>query len=121
MNVVRVLSTPFEVRAEPDKVNRLDSNSLDFRAPQPCQYRSNCSGRGDRNCRFRGPLRGAPTYWLRLLIESVWQDLQRDLLRLSADSRQEIAEKSEHAVQLYQPELVVDAILRLVSQPRNNH
>ena len=37
-----------------------------------------------------------------------------ELLELSSDSRQVIAEKSEHFIQLYQPELVVEAILELV-------
>jgi len=40
----------------------------------------------------------------------MWQEMQSELLLLSTDSRQIIATKSEHHIQLQQPELVIDAI-----------
>jgi pimeloyl-ACP methyl ester carboxylesterase len=43
-----------------------------------------------------------------------WSDMQAELLELSSNSRQVVAEKSEHFIQLYQPELVIEAILELV-------
>ena len=43
-----------------------------------------------------------------------WSSLQLDLTKLSSNSQLIIAEKSGHNVQLDQPELVVDAVQRLV-------
>ncbi len=46
-----------------------------------------------------------------------WHRLQRNLLTLSPEGRQIIAEKSGHYVQLDQPELVIDAIKSLALEP----
>jgi len=40
--------------------------------------------------------------------------LQEDLARLSTNGQLIIAERSGHAIQLYQPELVIDSVLQLV-------
>lgn len=39
-----------------------------------------------------------------------WDEIQRDLLKLSTNSRLVVAEKSVHAVQLEQPEVVINSI-----------
>jgi hypothetical protein len=52
-------------------------------------------------------------------LEHAWQDLQRDLLRLSTRSEQIIATGSGHYIQLMQPEIVVSAIRELVEQARS--
>jgi len=57
---------------------------------------------------------------LQPVIEGVWQDLQRDLLRLSTHSRQIIAIQSGHAIQRDQPQLVVDAIFDVLAQCRRS-
>jgi pimeloyl-ACP methyl ester carboxylesterase len=44
----------------------------------------------------------------------VWQALQSELVGLSSDSKQVIAEQSGHMIQLDQPDLVVDAIREVV-------
>lgn len=43
-----------------------------------------------------------------------WNEMQSELLKLSTNSRQDIAEASEHFIQLDQPNLVIEAILELV-------
>jgi len=45
-----------------------------------------------------------------------WKEMQAELLSLSSNSRQVIAEKSEHHIQLQQPELVIAAILELIRE-----
>jgi pimeloyl-ACP methyl ester carboxylesterase len=45
--------------------------------------------------------------------EQVWQELQTDLTRLSSNSQLIVADKSGHAIQNDQPELVVDAIRQM--------
>jgi pimeloyl-ACP methyl ester carboxylesterase len=47
-------------------------------------------------------------------LSPVWQDLQQDLTTYSADSRQIIAEQAKHELHLDAPELVIEAIRRLV-------
>lgn len=44
----------------------------------------------------------------------VWSEMQAEMLRLSTNSRQIIAEQSEHFIQLQQPQLVIDAINELL-------
>jgi pimeloyl-ACP methyl ester carboxylesterase len=44
----------------------------------------------------------------------VWQALQSELVGLSSDSKQVIAEQSGHMIQLDQPDLVIDAIREIV-------
>lgn len=51
---------------------------------------------------------------LREEMDRLWQELQIDLLSLSSNSRQILAHKSGHYVQLEQPELLADAIRFLV-------
>jgi pimeloyl-ACP methyl ester carboxylesterase len=50
--------------------------------------------------------------------DQAWQRAQTDLLRLSADSRQLIADQSGHNIQLDQPEAAVGAIGQMVAQIR---
>ena len=45
-----------------------------------------------------------------------WNEMQSKLLLLSSNSRQIIANESEHNVHLQQPELVIDAIRSVISQ-----
>jgi len=42
--------------------------------------------------------------------------MQKELAGLSSNSRQVIAERSGHYIQLDQPDLVIDAVLELVNQ-----
>jgi pimeloyl-ACP methyl ester carboxylesterase len=61
------------------------------------------------------PLPGVPP--LRMAaIESTWRELQRDLLTLSPQGVQRIAETSGHYIQNQQPELVVGAIRGVVEK-----
>ncbi len=55
-----------------------------------------------------------PNKDLRLEMDLLWSDLQVDLLKLSSNSRQILATKSGHYVQLEQPELVAAAIKSLL-------
>jgi pimeloyl-ACP methyl ester carboxylesterase len=50
--------------------------------------------------------------------EQVWQELQADLARLSSNSRLLVAEKSGHAIQIDQPELVVAAVRQIAETVR---
>lgn len=43
-----------------------------------------------------------------------WNEMQSELLKLSTHSSQVIAEKSEHFIQLQQPQLVIDAIQQTI-------
>ena len=47
-------------------------------------------------------------------VDAAWQVKQTELLLLSSDSQQIIAEKSGHNIEIDQPEAVVDAILKMV-------
>ncbi len=47
-----------------------------------------------------------------------WQGIQAELLQLSSDSQQLIADKSPHNIELDQPEAAVGAILTMVEQLR---
>lgn len=47
-----------------------------------------------------------------------WQEMQSELLLLSANSRQIVATESEHNVHLQQPKLVIDAIEELLGKTR---
>jgi pimeloyl-ACP methyl ester carboxylesterase len=53
-------------------------------------------------------------------LEQAWADLQKDLLTLSTNSRQIIAERSGHMVPAQQPEVVVAAIEEMVMEMRSN-
>jgi pimeloyl-ACP methyl ester carboxylesterase len=50
--------------------------------------------------------------------EQVWQEQQADLATLSSNSRLLVAEKSGHAIQIDQPELVVAAIKQIAENVR---
>lgn len=50
--------------------------------------------------------------------EREWLVMQKELAALSSNSKQIIAEKSGHYIQLDQPELVIDSILNLVRRTR---
>lgn len=43
-----------------------------------------------------------------------WQEMQSNLVSLSSDSKQIVAEQSEHFIQLQEPQLVIDAIREIV-------
>ncbi len=45
----------------------------------------------------------------------IWHELQSDFLTLSADAEQVIAENSGHHIHIDEPELIVDAIVKLVA------
>ncbi len=51
-------------------------------------------------------------------LEQVWSDLQRDLLNLSTRSTQIVATHAGHQVQLDEPQLVTEAILKLLRDTR---
>jgi hypothetical protein len=55
---------------------------------------------------------------LQPVLEGVWQQLQRDLLILSKNSRQIVAVDSGHAIQFDNPQLVIDSIFEVMSQTR---
>lgn len=50
--------------------------------------------------------------------ETRWQELQAQLAKKSTDGKLEVAEKSRHAIPLEQPDIIVDAILQLVTKWR---
>ena len=50
--------------------------------------------------------------------EQDWQEMQADLLNLSSNSQQLIADQSGHNIQLDQPEAAVKAIVTMVEQVR---
>jgi pimeloyl-ACP methyl ester carboxylesterase len=49
-------------------------------------------------------------------MEKVWSELQADLVTLSANSRQVIANHAGHLIQMEEPQLVIDAITDVVRQ-----
>jgi pimeloyl-ACP methyl ester carboxylesterase len=51
--------------------------------------------------------------------EKVWQELQRELSRLSTNSRLLVAANSGHAIQINQPEIVIKAIRQMVDEVRS--
>jgi pimeloyl-ACP methyl ester carboxylesterase len=51
--------------------------------------------------------------------EKAWQQGQDRLVRLEPDARHVVAEKSDHYVQISQPQLVVDAIRAVVDAVRD--
>jgi hypothetical protein len=55
---------------------------------------------------------------LQPVLEGVWQELQRDLLTLSKNSRQIVAVGSGHAIQFNNPQLVFDSIFEVIGQTR---
>jgi len=65
-----------------------------------------------------GPNPGLPDAEFEQLKGS-WAELQGDLVKLSTNSKQIIAEKSGHNIHHDQPELVVDAIRQVVEACQN--
>jgi pimeloyl-ACP methyl ester carboxylesterase len=55
---------------------------------------------------------------LQPVLEGVWQELQRDMLKMSKHSRQIVAVGAGHAIQFNNPQLVVDSIFEVMSQPQ---
>jgi pimeloyl-ACP methyl ester carboxylesterase len=51
-------------------------------------------------------------------IESLHQELQRELAQISSDSKHIVARKAGHNIQLDEPQLVLDAITELVTKAR---
>ncbi len=51
-------------------------------------------------------------------IEQVWQNLQADLTNLSSNSTQVIATKAGPSIQVEEPQLVIDAILKVVDETK---
>ena len=51
-------------------------------------------------------------------VNRIHQELQRELLGLSTNSRQVIATKAGHNIQREEPQLVIDAVLDVVEQVR---
>ncbi len=52
--------------------------------------------------------------------ESIWQELQQDLLRLSSRSRRIIARQAGHNIHLDQPDIIFHAVKSIVSQAHNS-
>jgi len=44
----------------------------------------------------------------------IWSELQKDLLKLSSNSKQILAKKSGHIVQMEQPEIIIDLINQMI-------
>lgn len=63
-------------------------------------------------------LKLTPEPRLGLHMHKVWQDLQKDLARLSSNSKFVAVEDSGHFIQVDQPQVVTDAIRELVEQVR---
>lgn len=62
------------------------------------------------------PIAGIPPFYS-FIVESIWSEMQLDLLNLSSGSRQIIATQSGHDIPTDQPQLIVDAtreVVRLV-------
>ena len=55
-----------------------------------------------------------PTKELGLNVEKIWMQMQTELLELSTNSEHVLASKSSHYVQLEQPEVVIEAIRKLL-------
>jgi pimeloyl-ACP methyl ester carboxylesterase len=58
-----------------------------------------------------------PEIWDRMRV--AWAELQADLLNLSGNSSQIVASHSGHLIQLEEPQLVIDAILKVVHEARS--
>jgi pimeloyl-ACP methyl ester carboxylesterase len=52
-------------------------------------------------------------------IEAAWRPLQDDLVALVPDARLVVAERSQHHIQIDQPDLVIEAVRRVVEAARN--
>ena len=52
-------------------------------------------------------------------VNRIHQELQRELLGLSTNSRQVIATKAGHNIQREEPQLIIDAVIEVVKQVRH--
>ena len=52
---------------------------------------------------------------------SIWSELQKDLLKLSSNSKQILATKSGHTVQMEQPEVVIESIIQIILKYKSKH
>jgi len=52
--------------------------------------------------------------------ESIWQELQQDLLKLSSHSRRIVAHEAGHNIHLEQPDVILNAINSIVSRARKH-
>jgi pimeloyl-ACP methyl ester carboxylesterase len=53
---------------------------------------------------------------LAVRVKQTWQEMQKEILTLSTNSTQIVAERSFHCIQCTQPDLVVEAIRKMVEQ-----
>lgn len=51
---------------------------------------------------------------LEIQFNNIWSELQKELLKLSSDSKQILAKKSGHIVQMDQPEIVIESIKNMI-------
>ena len=63
------------------------------------------------------PIAGVPPLYSPI-VESIWSDMQLDLLNLSSSSKQVIAAQSGHAIPSEQPQFVIDAAREVVRAVR---
>jgi pimeloyl-ACP methyl ester carboxylesterase len=56
----------------------------------------------------------------RKYLEPVWQELQRDLSRLSSNSTHKVATKAGHFISVDEPQLVIDAIRKVMAASKSN-
>jgi pimeloyl-ACP methyl ester carboxylesterase len=57
-----------------------------------------------------------PTQELGIKVEEIWMQMQKELLELSTNSEHVLASKSGHYVQLEQPEVVIEAIRKMLTK-----
>ena len=51
-------------------------------------------------------------------LKNAWEDMQTDLVKLSPQGTQMVAASSDHYVHLGQPDVVIDAIVKVVAEAR---
>jgi hypothetical protein len=66
----------------------------------------------------RSPKTYAKNPIMRKFLEPVWQELQRDLSRLSSNSTHKVATKASHFISVDEPQLVTDAIREVIAKGR---
>ena len=70
---------------------------------------------------------GIPDLFVRMPVEQarqaerIWQELQMELTHLSSNSNVLVAEKSGHAIQIDQPDLVIEVIRQILVKARDRH
>ena len=53
-------------------------------------------------------------------MEQTWKAFQQELTAKSSNGKQIIAERSDHMINHYQPEIIVEAIREMVNEVRAN-